>query len=195
MSPALPALPVRHFDRPITPDSACETNKKGETFVVGSGSGLTETEVMKPTRKLSRRSFMATVAGGVAGAGALLIVAQPAKAIQTDTDSGPNADPLGGGNRHVSVTDKDIGPHSDQSIPARGGVSGITDNESGRQADPGNNGRGPRAVRRRGITDRDSGRYADPAGLNRGRRSVHRRACTDSDTGRYADRVSHGDHC
>ena len=60
--------------------------------------GEREESPMKPTRKLSRRSFLATVAGTVAAAGAIgVIAADPAEAFQSDSDSGPNADPPGGG--------------------------------------------------------------------------------------------------
>src|SRR5687768_4864885 len=47
--------------------------------------------MMKPTRKLNRRSFLGTVAGGVAGAGALAAVSGEAHAFQSGcSDSDPN---------------------------------------------------------------------------------------------------------
>ena len=128
---------------------------------------------MKPTRKLSRRSFLATVAGTVAAAGAIgVVAADPAEAfVQSDSDSGPNADPPGGGSG-----------------------SGCTDADSGSYSDPPGNGRCVRRrARRSGCTDADSGRYGDPAG--NGRCVRRRRRCTDSDTGRYSDPAGRGRRC
>ncbi|MGQ0659932.1 hypothetical protein [Sphingosinicella sp.] len=127
---------------------------------------------MKPTRKISRRSFIGRVAGGaLVGGAALTAIATRAQAQVTDSDSGPYADPAGRGRGNTGVTDSD--PHDP---PGRGrGVrrpttSGITDGDAGRTADPGGNGRG-RPNRRCGtrITDGDSGRYVDRAGCGRGR--------------------------
>ena len=55
---------------------------------------------MKPTRKLNRRSFLGTVAGGIAGIGALAAVSGTTEASQygcSDNDSGTNSDPGGNG--------------------------------------------------------------------------------------------------
>jgi hypothetical protein len=133
---------------------------------------------MKPTRKLSRRSFLASVAGTVAAAGAIAMIGtDPAEAFQiTDSDSGPNSDPPGRGRGN------------------RGRRSGCTDSDTGSYADPPGNGRCRRRVHRSGCTDSDTGRYADPAGNGRCRRR-RPRSCTDSDTGRYADRAGHGRRC
>ena len=134
---------------------------------------------MTPTRKLSRRSFLATVAGTVAAAGAITIVAaDPAEAFQTDSDSGPNSDPPGGG----------------RGKGGRRGGSGCTDSDTGRYSDPAGNGRCRRRVNRSGCTDSDSGRYSDPAGNGRCRRR-QRRSCTDSDSGRYSDPAGRGRRC
>ena len=131
---------------------------------------------MTPTRKLSRRSFLATVAGTVAAAGAITIVAtDAAEAFQgSDSDSGPNADPPGN--------------------PRYGRRSGCTDSDSGRYSDPPGNGRCRRRAHRSGCTDSDTGRYSDPPGNGRCRRR-YRRACTDSDSGRYADGAGRGRRC
>jgi len=67
----------------------------------------------------------------------------------SDSDSGPNADPIGHG----------------QSGRRQ---SGVTDSDSGANADPAGNGRGGR---RSGISDSDSGANADPAGLGRAQAS------------------------
>ena len=97
---------------------------------------------MKPTRKISRRSFLTRVAGGaIAGGAALTILGESAEAGQ--------------------VSDRD------PSDPAGRGRTGITDNDSGNNADRAGHGRGGR---RSGITDNDRGRSADPAGNGRGRR-------------------------
>jgi hypothetical protein len=136
---------------------------------------------MKPTRKLSRRSFLATVAGTVAAAGAITVVATDAAEAQsgcTDSDTGNYSDQAGNG-RHCGG--------------GGGSRSGCTDSDSGRYSDPAGNGRCRRRVNRSGCTDSDSGRYSDPAGNGRCRR--RRRSCTDSDTGRYADRPGAGRRC
>ncbi len=129
---------------------------------------------MKTTRKLNRRSFFFTVAGTVAAASTVgLIAPTEAEALQcTDSDTGSYSDPAGGGRR--------CGRRR----------TGCTDRDSGRYADPAGNGR-CRARRRSGCTDSDRGRYADPAGNGRCRR----RSCTDADTGRYADGVGRGRRC
>src|SRR5688572_21812373 len=99
---------------------------------------------VKPSRKISRRSFFSQVAGGaVAAGGALAMMTRQAKAQVTDNDGGPNADLPGLG---------------------RGG-SGVTDRDTGAHADPLGGGRGPRAS---GCSDNDAG---DPEG--RGRRCQH----------------------
>src|SRR4051812_30091711 len=74
---------------------------------------------MKPTRRLSRRSFLARVAGGaIVAGGALTMVGAPAGALQvTDSDRGPNADPAGRGR---GVTDSDSGPNADPAGRGRG---------------------------------------------------------------------------
>lgn len=104
---------------------------------------------MKMTRKLSRRSFLGTVAGGaLAGGGALIVMSGTAGAVQrTDNDTGPRADPPGRGTR-TGRTDADP---SDQ--PGRGTVTGRTD------GDPSD-----RPQRGRRCSDSDSG---DPAGGGR----------------------------
>jgi hypothetical protein len=53
---------------------------------------------MKSVRKLSRRSFLARVAGGaVAAGGAMVMPTGTAQAQVTDSDSGANADSPGRG--------------------------------------------------------------------------------------------------
>ncbi|HEY0014088.1 MAG TPA: hypothetical protein VGB79_14700 [Allosphingosinicella sp.] len=83
---------------------------------------------MKPSRKLSRRSFLAAVAGSavVAAAGAAHAVRR------SDNDTGPRADPANRGTR-TGLTDQD---RADR--PGRGTLSGITDADS---ADPPQRGR------------------------------------------------------
>jgi hypothetical protein len=156
---------------------------------------------MKPTRKLNRRSFFAAVAGGVALTGALgIVLPQEAQALQgSDSDSGPNADPPGGGRGSRNCTDSDSGRYSDPAgqgrhCGARAPVRNCSDSDSGRYGDPAGRGRrcGGGGRRRTGITDRDSGRYADAPGYGNGRR---RRSCTDSDTGRYSDPAGRGRRC
>ena len=107
---------------------------------------------MKPTRKLSRRSFLGRVAGGaIAGGAALTILTGPARAQGcSDSDSGPNGDPAGRGRRCGGCTDSDTGRYADGvGRGRRCGRTGLTDGDSGGNADPGGNGRGPRRTRDR----------------------------------------------
>ena len=157
---------------------------------------------MKTSRKLSRRSFVATVLGGVAvggGATRLLISRANAQTMNytgvTDCDSGANHDRVGYGTGvRNQYTDRDTGPGSDPRCGGRGpqrqegGTSG-----SGRYGDAPS-----------GCSDTDSGTGADPGG--RGvrcgtqtppvrREPEHTRHCTDSDRGNTADMVQQGRHC
>jgi hypothetical protein len=134
---------------------------------------------MKPTRKLSRRSFFAAVAGGVATAGLIGVVGATEAEAQsgcTDSDSGRYSDRAGNGRRcgRPRCTDRDSGRYSD---PAG----------RGRRCGYGGGGR-PR------CSDSDSGRYGDPVG--RGRRCGRGpRSCTDSDSGSYSDPAGRGRRC
>lgn len=100
---------------------------------------------MKPTRKLSRRSFLTRVAGGaIVGGGALMVLGGTASAYQvTDSDSGATSDPPGRGRRTR--------------------IRGCTDADSGSNSDPAGNGRGSR------TTDSDSGPNSDPPNCGRRR--------------------------
>ena len=108
-------------------------------------------------RKLSRRSFLGKVIGNsVVGAGALIAFSAEANAIQSDRDSGSNADPPGGGRTGVTDADRrDRANYGRSGRPRR-----VTDQDS---SDSVNRGRGPRR-----CSDGDRGRSGDPA--NRGRR-------------------------
>jgi hypothetical protein len=90
---------------------------------------------MKPTRRLSRRSFIGRVAGGAIAGGAALTV-------------------LGAGAANAQVTDRDP---TDGSGHGRGA---LTDSDSGAHADQPGHGRGPRRTR---CSDRDSGDSAGHA--------------------------------
>lgn len=131
---------------------------------------------MKTTRKLNRRSFFLTVAGTVAAATTIgLIAPTEAEAMQcTDLDTGSYSDPAGSGRR--------CGRRR----------TGCTDSDSGRYSDPAGNGRCRSRRRRSGCTDSDRGRYSDPAGNGRCNR---RRNCSDSDSGRYGDPGGRGRRC
>lgn len=98
---------------------------------------------MKPTRKLSRRSFLTRVAGGaIVGGGAMIALTGGAQAFQvTDSDAGATADPPGRGR-------------------GRTPIRGCTDADSGANADAPSNGRGNR------TTDRDP---SDPPSCGRRR--------------------------
>lgn len=152
---------------------------------------------MRVSRRASRRSFLAQVAGGVIGIGALALIGRAAQAQTgpftgiTDTDSGSYADNAGHGRGRG------------RNRSGQAGRTGITDNDP---RDPRGGGRRRRYT---GISDSDSGRNADPAGGGRGRRApppprrLHRQArrradgvCTIptgySDSDRGASRDFHG---
>lgn len=126
----------------------------------------------KPKKPLNRRSFMATVVGGVAVAGAAsTLIAGEAKAQQrptgrTDSDSGNNADQ--GGYGRTGVTDSD--PYDRPGYGVSSGQTGLTDSDSGGNADAVGNGRGATRSTRSGLTDSDSGSAADQGGYGRGPR-------------------------
>ena len=89
---------------------------------------------MKPTRKLSRRSFLTRVAGGaIITGGAMVALTGGARAYQvTDSDSGATADPAGrgrgGANRRIrGCTDGDAGATADP--PSAGRGTRQTDND------------------------------------------------------------------
>ena len=133
---------------------------------------------------LSRRSFLTTVAGTAALAGATSVVTGSAQAQNytgnTDSDTGSYADRAGYG--RTGYTDSDGGSNADRAGYGRGGGrTGITDSDSGSYADAAGNGRGSS-----GVTDSDPN---DPVGNGRGGR---RSGQTDSDTGSYADPVGNG---
>src|SRR5688500_20016105 len=98
---------------------------------------------MKPTRKVSRRSFLTQVAGGGVALGAIAVVGGEAIAQTgvTDSDTGSGADRAGNG-RGTGRTDSDP---TDRAGQGRG-ATGITD---GDPTDRAGNGRGS------GRTDRD----------------------------------------
>ncbi|QNL19567.1 hypothetical protein HXX25_09690 [Hyphobacterium sp. CCMP332] len=125
--------------------------------------------------KLSRRSFLASVAGGMAAMGAIGTVTGSAVAQsytgRTDADSGSSADRAGYGRRQRT---------------------GYSDNDSGANADPANYGRrGTSNTNRTNVTDSDSGPNADRAGYGRGTT----RNCSDRDSGSSADPAGRGRHC
>ena len=131
---------------------------------------------MKPTRRVSRRSFLRTVAGSGAGAFSLVALSGCATTGYTDSDS---YDPIGGGRRGpgYGVTDADTGAYADPPGRGRGSRGGYTDNDP---TDPPGRGRGS-------CTDSDRGRNADPSGAGRNCGGY-----TDSDKGRYADPPGRG---
>jgi hypothetical protein len=192
-------------------------------WLPGSGAAREDWEsFMKPTRKLSRRSFLGRVAGGaIAGGAALTILGGEAQALQvSDSDSGPNADRSGQGRGNPNCSDNDSGQYGDPGgrgrrcgRPQQGGCSdndsganadragagrrcgrpaGCTDRDTGRYADGVGRGRRCGGGGRSGITDGDSGNNADPGGNGRGPRRGRASGVTDGDSGRYADRANFG---
>jgi hypothetical protein len=151
------------------------------------------------TRKLNRRSFAASVLGGVViGATALVTGRAGAQNVRysgvTDCDSSDRPG-YGTGVRN-QVTDSDTGPHADPRCHGRGpqrAPDGPSGYGSGYVETPSN------------CSDSDGGSTADPGG--RGRRCgpgysaprsnvpTHTRHCTDSDRGLNADLVQQGVRC
>jgi len=134
---------------------------------------------MKASRKLSRRSFLGSVAGGLVAGGALGLVSGRAAAQATDSDP---SDVPGFGRGGTGVTDRDTGTGADPIGRGRGAnrpPAGCSDSDAG---DP--SGRGRRCHRyandiddrgmdreppRTGITDNDRGSpNADLEGRGRG---------------------------
>jgi len=144
---------------------------------------------MKPTRKLSRRSFLGRVAGGaLVSVAAVTVVADEAQAQScTDRDTGRYSDPVGRGRRCRPSGCSDSDPSDPVGRGRRcGRPSGCSDSDP---SDP--VGRGRRCGRRpSGCSDRDP---HDPVG--RGRHCGRRRSCTDRDVGRYGDPVGRGRRC
>ena len=155
---------------------------------------------MKSERRLNRRSFVATVAGGVittGGAAALII--DPAHAQNysgvTDCDSGSNHDRPGyGTGTNNRYTDRDTGPSGDPRCQGRGPAR--------REGTPSGHGRYGGVASN--CSDSDGGPGSDPGG--RGVRCngqtpdtryppSHTRHCTDSDRGPNADLPQRGVRC
>lgn len=157
---------------------------------------------MRTGRKLTRRSFVGSVAGGlIAAGGATVLVTGTAYAQRysgvTDCDSGNNHDRpgYGVGNR-TRYTDQDTGPNADARCQGRGP----------NRSEGGTSGYGRYGYEHAptGCSDSDSGSGADPGG--RGLRCAGRtpparyppanaRHCTDSDRGNNADPVGQGVRC
>jgi hypothetical protein len=159
--------------------------------------------MMKASRKLNRRSFVASVGGGVligGGAAGLVLGRAEAQNIRysgvTDCDSGANHDNpgYGTGNRN-QYTDSDSGANADPRCHGHGPNGRPEGSVSG-------NGRYGDAVS--GCSDSDGGPGSDPGGRGvrcNGQTPPRRyppgetRHCTDSDRGGSADPVQQGRHC
>lgn len=157
---------------------------------------------MKASRKLNRRSFVASVAGGaLIGGGATSFVLGRAEAQNT---------------RYSGVTDSDTGQHADRPGYGTGTRSQYTDQDRGPNADAQFHGRGPTGTQGgvsgtgrydgpvSGCSDNDHGSGSDPGGHGRtcGQRPfprsnvpTHTRHCTDSDNGANHDPVEGGRRC
>lgn len=161
---------------------------------------------MKISRKLNRRSFFASVVGGVVvGGGAVALVGGGARAQSNQTYTG--------------VTDADTGAgRADRPGYGTGVRNRYTDRDTGPGSDPQFGGRGPGARQpgspsgtgsyqepATGCSDADAGSTADPGGRGRscGRRPIYERNttptrtrhCTDSDRGNSADLPQQGVRC
>ena len=128
-------------------------------------------------RRPSRRSFLARGLGAGTAYGATAL-GSGAHAPHVRTWSATEAACASG------LTDSDSGREADPAGNGRGS-GGVTDSDTGAEADPVGQGRGSKSAH--GLTDSDSGSSADPAGQGRGGRRM-----TDTDMGWGADRVGHG---
>jgi hypothetical protein len=128
-------------------------------------------------RRPSRRSFLARVLGAGTAYGATALVSG-AHAQHVRTWSATEAACASG------LTDSDSGRNADPAGNGRG-TGGVTDSDTGTEADPVGQGRGTG-----GVTDTDSGSEADPVGQGRGSKSAH--GITDSDSGASADPAGQG---
>ena len=124
---------------------------------------------MRPIRKLSRRSFVAAVAGGsISAGGALVLLSGRAEALQlTDHDPG---DPQGRGTL-TGLYDRDP-----EDPAGRGTLSRRTDRDPTDRPDRGR-------VTRSSITDGDKNQYQDATGG---------RGCSDADAGPQSDPLGRG---
>jgi hypothetical protein len=152
---------------------------------------------MKASRKLSRRSFAASVMGGMLiGGSATALLAGRARAQMpysgvTDSDTGGNADRPGYGTGQHSVhTDSDTGPNADAQFHGRGTNSGATGTRYN-----------PNSTPATGCSDQDRGQYGDPGGHGRtcrgwepDDRATTPSRCTDSDAN-PGDPGGDGVHC
>ena len=128
--------------------------------------------------KLSRRSFMASVAGASATGGAMAIVTGSGRAQDNEMRDADSSDLV---RPYTGQTDRDYGTQSDLAGYGQGRMTGITDTDSTDRAEYGR-------VERTGITDRDSGPKVDRAGSGR---HAHT-GITDSDSGPQSDRAGYG---
>lgn len=148
---------------------------------------------MKPTRKLSRRSFSKQVAGSAFVGGAFGLLGGRAMAQYqsglTDQDSGSNSDNAcqgrgGPGSRPCGY------PQEQQGRGTGPTITGITDRDTGSNSDSPNYGRGgPGSYRFTNTTDSDPG---DPVGGGRGGSRGAQTGVTDSDTGSNSDNAGQG---
>ena len=163
---------------------------------------------MKPTRRINRRSFAASVLGGlVIGGSATALIAGRAAAQNvrytgvTDSDTGEHADRPGYGvGAHSVYTDQDTGPNGDAQFHGRGPSAGA-------QGSPSGQGSYSPYGSPSGCSDSDSGSNADPGGRGRtcnGRpgeprfppvNQRHEGHCSDTDSGPYADLPGQGVRC
>lgn len=148
-------------------------------------------------RRVSRRSFMSSVTAGLlAGSGAVILVAGPARAQNysgvTDCDTGNGADRPGyGTGQRNQYTDQDTGPNSDPRCHGRGPAG---------QREGGPSGAGNYGGQASTCTDTDRGANADPAGRGRcgrprGSAPSNTRHCSDADSGAAYDPAGQGRHC
>ncbi len=159
---------------------------------------------MRIRRQLNRRSFLASVSGGLVAGGALALIGGAPRAARaqtgpwtgvTDSDSGSYADNAGhgrgpGGNRYgqpaqpqrqTGYSDSDSGANADPSGAGRRGArTGVTDSDP---TDPYGNGRG--ALNSGGRAVRPNQRRPDGT-------CVHYTGRTDSDAGAARDPSSYG---
>lgn len=95
---------------------------------------------MKPTRKVTRRSFMSTVVGGAVVGAAALTIGTEAATAQTGVTNRDPSDPPGGGRTGITNRDPSDRPGYGRYRRRGGCATGITNRDPGDRPGNGRNG-------------------------------------------------------
>ncbi len=97
---------------------------------------------MKPTRKVTRRSFMSTVVGGAVAGAAAITIGTEAAIAQTGITNRDPGDPIGNGRTGVTNSDPSDPPGRGRIRRRRRGgcATGVTNSDPGDRVGNGRNG-------------------------------------------------------